>query len=187
VSPYGLRLTKVRCAPSNRIENIGSFALPTCAGFDTIILDVSDPLLIERLLEIVSTEKNPPFIVIKLPEAHVSLDLISKIHQSSATLLIPSSICALTLAQCTSTPSLLDLSAILSVLLKSDRPDSLYPTCVCDQRGISLGLVYSSIESLRKSIYTGTGVYQSRDRGLWYIFPNFIVGTRELQVEQLKK
>lgn len=50
----------------------------------------------------------------------------------------------------------------------SDRPDKLIPTMVTDERGIALGLVYSSQESLAESLKTGTGVYQSRKRGLWY-------------------
>jgi phosphoribosyl-ATP pyrophosphohydrolase/phosphoribosyl-AMP cyclohydrolase/histidinol dehydrogenase len=50
----------------------------------------------------------------------------------------------------------------------SDRPDKLIPTVVTDERGIALGLVYSSEESLTESLKTGTGVYQSRKRGLWY-------------------
>jgi len=50
----------------------------------------------------------------------------------------------------------------------SDRADKLVPTVVTDERGISLGLVYSSQESLAETLKTGTGVYQSRKRGLWY-------------------
>jgi len=50
----------------------------------------------------------------------------------------------------------------------SDRVDKLVPTVVTDERGISLGLVYSSQQSLAESLKTGTGVYQSRKRGLWY-------------------
>lgn len=49
----------------------------------------------------------------------------------------------------------------------SDRTDQLIPTVVTDERGIALGLVYSSEESLAESLRTGTGVYQSRKRGLW--------------------
>ncbi|KAF3892577.1 Histidine biosynthesis trifunctional protein [Trichophyton interdigitale] len=50
-------------------------------------------------------------------------------------------------------------------------PDSntgLYATTVTDERGISLGLVWSSDKSIAEAIRTGTGVYQSRKRGLWY-------------------
>ncbi|KAF5387768.1 hypothetical protein D9615_000471 [Tricholomella constricta] len=49
----------------------------------------------------------------------------------------------------------------------SDRPDGLFPTVVSTETGHSLGLVYSSIESVRESIITGKGVYQSRKHGLW--------------------
>ncbi len=50
----------------------------------------------------------------------------------------------------------------------TDRQDKLVPTIVTDERGIALGLVYSSQESLAESLKTGNGVYQSRKRGLWY-------------------
>ncbi|KAF7292386.1 Histidine biosynthesis trifunctional protein [Mycena chlorophos] len=49
----------------------------------------------------------------------------------------------------------------------SDRPDGLFPTVVCSETGHSLGLVYSSSESIKESILTGKGVYQSRKHGLW--------------------
>lgn len=57
----------------------------------------------------------------------------------------------------------------LSPPLVSDRPDGLFPTVVSSwtQGGKSLGLVYSSEESIRESIITGKGVYQSRKHGLW--------------------
>ncbi|KAK7962682.1 uncharacterized protein PG986_003507 [Apiospora aurea] len=60
------------------------------------------------------------------------------------------------------------VSTMLSGAWISDRPDKLMPTVVCDERGIALGLVYSSQESVAESLKTQTGVYQSRKRGLWY-------------------
>lgn len=57
---------------------------------------------------------------------------------------------------------------LLSTSWKSDRPDKLLPTVVCDERGTALGLVYSSEDSVGESLRTQTGVYQSRKRGLWY-------------------
>ncbi|KAL7620495.1 trifunctional histidinol dehydrogenase [Parahypoxylon ruwenzoriense] len=57
---------------------------------------------------------------------------------------------------------------LLSLAWKSDRPDKLLPTVVCDEGGVALGLVYSSEESVAESLRTKTGVYQSRKRGLWY-------------------
>lgn len=62
----------------------------------------------------------------------------------------------------------IDLADGFSAPLRSDRPDGLWPTVVCDERGTSLGLVYSNLESVRESIETGTGVYYSRSRrSLW--------------------
>ncbi|KAJ9664132.1 trifunctional histidinol dehydrogenase, partial [Neophaeococcomyces mojaviensis] len=49
-----------------------------------------------------------------------------------------------------------------------DRKTGLYITTVVDERGIALGLVYSSKQSISEALKTGTGVYQSRKRGLWY-------------------
>ena len=65
-------------------------------------------------------------------------------------------------------PSLLSVAQIALLGAKTDRADGLYPTIVVDERGHSLGLVYSSGESIAETIKTGTGVYQSRQRGLWY-------------------
>ncbi|TVY78197.1 Histidine biosynthesis trifunctional protein [Lachnellula suecica] len=60
------------------------------------------------------------------------------------------------------------VSSLIGSAWSSDRADKLIPTVVTDERGIALGLVYSSQESLAESLRTGTGVYQSRKRGLWY-------------------
>ncbi|KAI1748395.1 histidinol dehydrogenase [Xylaria castorea] len=57
---------------------------------------------------------------------------------------------------------------LFSTSWKTDRQDKLLPTVVCDERGVALGLVYSSEESVAESLRTRTGVYQSRKRGLWY-------------------
>eukprot|EP00903_Cladosiphon_okamuranus_P018234 g16773.t1 len=52
--------------------------------------------------------------------------------------------------------------------LRTDRPDGLMATVVCDTMGVALGLVYSNPESIRASIECGRGVYWSRSRGgLW--------------------
>ncbi|RFU33277.1 hypothetical protein B7463_g3075, partial [Scytalidium lignicola] len=60
------------------------------------------------------------------------------------------------------------VTALIASSWTSDRPDKLIPTIVTDEQGIALGLVYSSQESVAESLKTGTGVYQSRKRGLWY-------------------
>jgi len=52
--------------------------------------------------------------------------------------------------------------------LRSDRPDGLWPTIVSDERGVALGLVYSSLKSVDAAVESGRGVYFSRSRGgLW--------------------
>lgn len=63
---------------------------------------------------------------------------------------------------------LISVPELIGGLWTSDRTDKLVPTVVTDERGIALGLVYSSQESVAESLKTGTGVYQSRKRGLWY-------------------
>lgn len=61
----------------------------------------------------------------------------------------------------------LGLAEAFAAPLTSDRDDGLWPTVVTDEHGTSLGLVYSSEESLKQAIETRRGVYQSRSRGLW--------------------
>ncbi len=61
----------------------------------------------------------------------------------------------------------LDLADAIAAPLRSDRPDGLFPTLVCDERGLALGLAWSSRDSLREAVRTRAGVYQSRSRGLW--------------------
>jgi phosphoribosyl-ATP pyrophosphohydrolase / phosphoribosyl-AMP cyclohydrolase / histidinol dehydrogenase len=57
---------------------------------------------------------------------------------------------------------------MLAVCAVPDQHTGLYATSVTDERGVSLGLVWSSDESMAEALRTGTGVYQSRKRGLWY-------------------
>jgi phosphoribosyl-ATP pyrophosphohydrolase len=62
----------------------------------------------------------------------------------------------------------LDLSEAFAAPLISDREDGLFPTIVEDVDGGTLGLCYSSRRSLKEAIDTGTGVYESRRRGIWH-------------------
>ena len=81
-----------------------------------------------------------------------------------ATLVIPTS--NLTVEQ--STSDKINVSDAFVAPLTSDRPDHLIPTLVTSySSGRSLGLIYSSVESIKESILTGAGVYQSRKRGRW--------------------
>ncbi|MBN35192.1 MAG: phosphoribosyl-ATP diphosphatase [Rhodospirillaceae bacterium] len=61
----------------------------------------------------------------------------------------------------------LHLADAIAAPLKSDRPDGLWPTVVCDEHGRALGLAYSDRESLTAAVDRGVGAYHSRRRGLW--------------------
>ena len=63
---------------------------------------------------------------------------------------------------------LIPVSELLLAGATSERKTGLYATAVVDERGVALGLVWSSKESISEALRTGTGVYQSRRRGLWY-------------------
>jgi phosphoribosyl-ATP pyrophosphohydrolase len=61
-----------------------------------------------------------------------------------------------------------DLAEGFCAPLVTDRPDGLWPTVVVEESGALLGLVYSSLESVRAAIDERRGVYFSRSRGgLW--------------------
>lgn len=61
-----------------------------------------------------------------------------------------------------------DLVDAFAAPLRTDRPDGLWPTVVCDESGVALGLAWSNAPSLRLAVETGRGVYWSRSRGeLW--------------------
>jgi len=55
----------------------------------------------------------------------------------------------------------------IASMLRSDRPDGLWPTVVTDERGVALGLCWSNLESLTQAFERRRGVYFSRSRGLW--------------------
>ena len=61
----------------------------------------------------------------------------------------------------------LGLAEAFTAPLRSERPDGLWPTVVADDRGEALGLVWSSLDSVRTAIDEGIGAYHSRSRGLW--------------------
>lgn len=64
--------------------------------------------------------------------------------------------------------SLAPVSRLFLAGASRDLKTGLFATTVVDERGIALGFVWSSEESVSEAFRTGTGVYQSRRRGLWY-------------------
>lgn len=61
----------------------------------------------------------------------------------------------------------LPLADAIAAPLGSDRPDGLWPTVICEESGVALGLAYSDLESLRQAVKIRRGVYHSRRRGMW--------------------
>ncbi|KAJ4478214.1 histidinol dehydrogenase-domain-containing protein, partial [Lentinula aciculospora] len=92
-----------------------------------------------------------------------SIRNIRSLLQAGANLVLPSSQLTLDISSATH----LNIADVFLAPITSDRADGLFPTVVSTATGHSLGLVYSSIESVRESIITGRGVYQSRKHGLW--------------------
>ncbi|KAF0341585.1 histidinol dehydrogenase-domain-containing protein [Gigaspora margarita] len=110
-------------------------------------------------------------------EIKYSLNLVQHLSTISADLVVP--IKNLTLDS--DNNSLLNVADALTCTLTSDRPDGLFTTIVVDERGVALGVVYSSTESVKEALKTRKGVYQSRKRGLWY------KGATSGSVQELKK
>lgn len=100
-----------------------------------------------------------------LPSA-TSVELIRSLYPASSTIVLSTS--ALSISPNSSDSKLSIVEAFLAPI-NSDRPDGLFPTVVSSylHTSRSLGLVYSSRESIAESINTGKGVYQSRKHGLW--------------------
>ncbi|KAK6344890.1 trifunctional histidinol dehydrogenase [Orbilia javanica] len=114
-------------------------------------------------LEVYGTENRPP-VYISFKSKPV-LEEVLKLVKLNATVITDSK-------ELTVDPKkeegLLSVAQIYAKAAKSDRSDGLFTTLVVDEQGVALGLVYSSEESISESLRTGSGVYQSRKRGLWY-------------------
>lgn len=100
-----------------------------------------------------------------LTDAAPTLENISQLDKLGLDIIVPKQFLSTSLPAEAET---INVGQALMASAVTDRPDGLYPTMVVDERRVALGLVYSSVESVAESIKTGTGVYQSRTRGLWY-------------------
>ncbi|KFY12166.1 hypothetical protein V492_04049 [Pseudogymnoascus sp. VKM F-4246] len=115
------------------------------------------------LKSFVDQKTSPVFIV--TPEIPKAQETVTIAQELGVVPVMPAQ--ALTMEN-KDTDGLLSVPAMIASQWASDRADKLIPTVVTDERGVALGLVYSSQESLSESLKTSTGVYQSRKRGLWY-------------------
>lgn len=106
---------------------------------------------------------SPSYFSLRTTEGHAYKQILSDPTKLPAISIIPASI--LTVDD-NNESGKIPVHRLLQIT--SDRPDGLFPTVVTDERGIALGLVYSTIQSINQSLRTGRGVYHSRKRGLWY-------------------
>jgi phosphoribosyl-ATP pyrophosphohydrolase/phosphoribosyl-AMP cyclohydrolase/histidinol dehydrogenase len=142
-------------AKADAIEAIGDTTV------DVYSHHVKDVELIEAWLREYGTDRPDVFVSFATPK----IDEIVRISSLSAIPLIPAEYLTVDAKK---EEGLLSVATLIMANATSDRPDGLFSTLVTDERGVALGLVYSSEESVSESLRTGRGVYQSRKRGLWY-------------------
>ncbi|KAJ4988846.1 histidinol dehydrogenase [Stagonosporopsis vannaccii] len=149
----------VLCLPGNSREAI----IESIAGtqVDVYAHQVEDVELLEAWLKEYGTDRPDVFVSFAKPE----LDSVQRIARLSAIPIIPAENLTIDAQK---EPFSISVAKIVMANATSDRPDGLFTTLVTNERGIALGLVYSSEESVAESLRTGRGVYQSRKRGLWY-------------------
>jgi phosphoribosyl-ATP pyrophosphohydrolase/phosphoribosyl-AMP cyclohydrolase/histidinol dehydrogenase len=145
--------------PGNTKEEI----IDAIAGTSVAVFsrEVTDIELVAAWLKEYGTDRPDVFISFQSPE----LDSALRIARLAAIPVLPAR--SLTIDE-KKEPGLISVAKVLLANAISDRPDGLFSTIVSDERGVALGLVYSSEESVSESLRTGRGVYQSRKRGLWY-------------------
>lgn len=108
----------------------------------------------ESLLQKYAEAKASPSFL--LADSGVNLQAcIVLAKQYSAVVVVPSSMLTM---ENNAEKGCLSVPMFIGSSWTSDRSDNLIPTIVTDERGIALGLVYSSQESLAESLKTGTGM-----------------------------
>ncbi|KAJ4366376.1 trifunctional histidinol dehydrogenase [Neocucurbitaria cava] len=149
----------VLCLPGNSKEEV----IDAIGGtqVDVYADQVDDIELIEAWLKEYGTDRPNVFVSFRQP----TLDNVLAVAKLAATPIIPARSLTVDVKR---EAGLLSVADLLMANATSDRPDGLFTTLVTDERGVALGLVYSSVESVAESLRTGRGVYQSRKRGLWY-------------------
>jgi phosphoribosyl-ATP pyrophosphohydrolase/phosphoribosyl-AMP cyclohydrolase/histidinol dehydrogenase len=105
-----------------------------------------------------------PRLFTRFGDEAVSEDAVNQVTQKGAIAILPSQ--ALTVER--DATSQISAAKLITSRAVTDQANSLYATSVTDERGSCLGFVWSSDESIAEALRTGTGVYQSRKRGLWY-------------------
>ena len=141
-------------AVSDTVRNAVSGVILKSTSIDPDLVAELSQFFVNIPIHVLSTSSTPP-----------SQSTIRQLNGFGASVVLPTS--QLTISA--SSSNQLNVGDTFTMSLISDRPDGLFPTVISSylQGGRSLGLVYSSRESIRESIFTGKGVYQSRKHGLW--------------------
>ncbi|UZJ51863.1 hypothetical protein CBS101457_001183 [Exobasidium rhododendri] len=163
-----------------KVDSSTAASLPTLAekGLGGVYITLPEALavtdaqsgdLIARFVEAVGAKKTGRPVFIEADVQSPTLEDVAYVFGLGATLVTRTSKLSLVKEEGSAAPAgTLDLIAALINPLKSDRTDGLFPTTVvASSLNTSLGLVYSSRQSVRESLLTGSAVYQSRTRGLW--------------------
>jgi phosphoribosyl-ATP pyrophosphohydrolase / phosphoribosyl-AMP cyclohydrolase / histidinol dehydrogenase len=141
-------------AVSDTVRNGVSGVLLKSPVIDLDLIASVSRFFVDSSIHVLSSATTPP-----------SRSTIRELVGVGATLVLPTSHITLSASSVTQ----MNIADAFLAPVQSDRPDGLFPTVVSSsaQGGCALGLVYSSAESVRESIITGKGVYQSRKHGLW--------------------
>eukprot|EP00547_Thalassionema_nitzschioides_P005760 CAMPEP_0194219836 /NCGR_PEP_ID=MMETSP0156-20130528/26974_1 /TAXON_ID=33649 /ORGANISM="Thalassionema nitzschioides, Strain L26-B" /LENGTH=455 /DNA_ID=CAMNT_0038949647 /DNA_START=35 /DNA_END=1402 /DNA_ORIENTATION=+ len=140
-------------------------AIREAASFSSVISIEFSSATVETLQNVLQQQTKEFDIVIQIHPQTIT-DNVEQLASTVGTVL---SVCkdghgAMTLID--PSPSQVGLS--YAACMRTDRPDGLFTTVVCNRSGEALGLVYSSKESIVAALECGRGVYYSRSRnGLW--------------------
>ncbi len=156
--------------PSERIlllldvANVSAVSDKTRSGVSGVLLK-SPSLELDLISSVSHFFSGSAIFVLSTSPTPPTLHAIRELRSVGAIPVLPTS--QLTLGQ--SSSSQLSATDAFLAPIRSDRPDGLFPTVVSSypQGGRSLGLVYSSRQSIVESILSGQGVYHSRRHGLW--------------------
>ncbi|PWN48683.1 putative histidine biosynthesis trifunctional protein [Violaceomyces palustris] len=139
-----------------------------------VLLTTNDHGAVTQTVSTLGSKTNGKPVFVSLSSSSTSSalpstqDVIAIAALGAALVVVTSSLCALDDGQEAVAGKLDYIDAFLAPL-KSDRADKLFATVVVSSAcSTSLGLVYSSPLSIRKSLLTGSAHYQSRNRGLWH-------------------
>jgi len=145
---------------SRVIVSIAEGAEPPVGAVGALVECAAAPGSMQRYVDAMESKVTGRGVYVQAPFADVSA--IQAVAQQGATALVPSSQLSLDGAK-------IDFVDALLCTIQSDRADGLLPTLVVSETcSAALGLVYSSVESVRASLQTGSAHYQSRKRGLWH-------------------